>query len=409
MNNRQSRILAAAAAIAAVVLSAGTPALAQPPAQGPAQPSPNALTLEGSGITAILQNNINQGVAAANASLAANKNYHATISWSSDTWFPYMLQTQYKDRPNEFYVNKPFILTFDVSNISAKVAGVWVSYPFDRTISQSINVQIFCEGWQNGKGVLTYKAVFDPPYLDPDHSVLEDFLGLDFVPNYVDSKIQGALGSFPAGTQNTSTGQACYSLGVPTPAADAYEVDLQPTHRVVVATLPFSEMTVRILQVTRLTLHNRYGVVYEQVETPHLDFWAGWSRLHLDLPPMVEGQAYVPTTNAVLQTPVPPDSGQLVLIADMTYDGVSQEDSTFAVFGKSGNFGNGTQSIPTPKTWSEPPVNGGKPIFVTGNGYQLVVQIVSPLNLTRAPLAPVAPVSPVKPGIPITGIITLHP
>ena len=131
-----------------------------------------------------------------------------------------------------------------------------------------------------------------------------------------------------------------------------------------------SDISVPVLNVTRLTVHNRYGVVYEALETPHLDLWAFYSRIHLDLPPMVEGQSVVPATNAVIQTPVPGDNGQLVVIADMTYEGLAQEDSSVAVFGKSSNFGNGTQKIPTPKTWSEPPVNGGKPIFVTANGYQ---------------------------------------
>ena len=402
MNTRLSRTVA----IAAVILG-GTLANAQPPAQGPATPTPNALTLQGSGLTQILVDQTTKGVATANATLAASQSYHATINWSYDTWNPYVLQTQFKDRPNEFFVNKPYILTFDVSNISAKVSGVWVSYPFDRTISQAINVHISCEGWQTGKGALTYNVVFDPPYLDPDHSILEDFLGGDFVPNYVDSQIKSGLSGFPTGTQTIATGQACYSLGVPTPAADAYEVDLQPpSHRI--SALPLSEISVRVLNVTRLTAHNRYGVVYEALETPHLDLWAFYSRLHLDLPPMVEGQTVVPASNAVIQTPVPGDNGQLVVIADMTYDGLAQEDSSFAVFGKSSNFGNGTQKIPTPKTWSEPPVNGGKPIFVTANGYQVTLQISVPGNLSIATGA-TSPTLPVNPVRPVVGVGTLHP
>jgi hypothetical protein len=403
MNTRISRAVTIAAAIIFIAAMAN----AQPPAQGPQSPTQNALTLEGSGLTQMLVNSTNQGVATANANLAANQSKHATISWSYDTWFPYVAQTQYKDRPNEFYVNKSYILTFNVDNISTKEGGVWVPYPFSRTISQSIDIHILCEGWQTGKGALTYNVIFQPAYLDPDHSILEDFLGADFIPNYVDSQIRQAM-TFPGGTQVIQTGQACYSLGVPSPPADAYAFDLQPTHRVSV--LPVPEISIRVMSVTRLALHNRYGVLYEVLETPHLDLWAFWSRLHLDLPSMVEGQTVVPATNAVIRTPVPGDNGQLVLIADMTYDGLPQEDSAFAVFGKSSNFGNGTQKLTTPKTWWEPPsdLTHGKPIMWTGDGYQVILEISSPTNRTNAPIL-TAPSTPVSTGRPVGTVGTVHP
>jgi hypothetical protein len=148
------------------------------------------------------------------------------------------------------------------------------------------------------------------------------------------------------------------------------------------------------------------------VETPGLQLWANNSATSLVLPPMMEGQTFVPTTNAAVQTPIPAN-GQLVLIANMVYQGLPQEDSTYAVFDKSTNFGSGTQTLAMPKTWTDfTPVlrPGTKPIVVSmiGEGYEVTLGIsVGPPNLLTQPVTPVQLVTPVQPVMPIVGI--LHP
>jgi hypothetical protein len=388
MNTRFSRTLAIANAVAAAVIFMGAPANAQPPAQGPAAPSPNAFPFQHSGVTNILSTAVNQAIAGASKQLPGL----VSLSWSYDTWSPSVFQTQFQDRPNEFYVKIPYILTYTAS----------VPLVASLNFTQALDVDFYCEGWQTGQGKLTIKQVLYPPYFDQDQfSIPAEILQ---IPSLVNPVIQAALAQFPSGTQTSTTSQACYSLGA---SGDAYLVDLSPTtHRVGGASAvasALSEIRVRVLQVSRST-----SAAYEPLEKPSLYLWAGFSTMRLDLPPMVPGQTFVPTTNAVIQTPVPPDNGQLVLIADITYSDMMQEDSNYAVFGKSSNFGSGTQKLTTEKSWFMPAQNGNKPYKVYVDGYAVTLQITTPGNLSIA-TGTTAPGTPVTPVHPVVGVGTLHP
>ena len=151
---------------------------------------------------------------------------------------------------------------------------------------------------------------------------------------------------------------------------------------------PGPGITVRVLKVTRLALDDKGTPVYNAVETPYLQLWADYSLMSLTLPPMIEGQSFTPT-NAVVQTPIPTNGGQLVLIANMKYSGlqlpIGQTDSVYAVFGKVASFGNGIWNFETPKTYSDiipNPLKGGKPIIITttAGGYEVTVQISAPFT-----------------------------
>src|SRR5262252_252207 len=85
----------------------------------------------------------------------------------------------------------PYILSFDINNIQYK-EGVWLSYPWSRNISISLNLDVYCKGWQTGNGAITMVTEAQPPYLDRDHSlsdqIVDGFLG-GWLSNYVDSQI----------------------------------------------------------------------------------------------------------------------------------------------------------------------------------------------------------------------------
>lgn len=155
-------------------------------------------------------------------------------------------------------------------------------------------------------------------------------------------------------------------------------------------------MSVRVVNVTRMANGNEY----EALEKPHLNLWAFYSNLQLDLPPMVEGQTFIPTTNAVVETHVPSASSELIVIASMTYDGLPQDDSTWAIFGQSANFGAGTQTLVTPKKWYELIQGSTRPVWLTANGYQVTLQITLP-NVPTAPANPGTPIpfTPVPPPV----------
>jgi hypothetical protein len=363
MKTRPSRTLAIAIAAAAAIFYAA-PANAQAPPQGPAPPSPNANGIETAWYTGILGAQVKQAVAAKNQQLSGIEKL-GSLSWSADTISPYTVPTLYNDHPNEFYVDIPYNLAYTYTILGQSV-----------TISQSADIQVFCEGWQTGAGVLTVNAVLQMPFFDTDQfSVIADALHL---PSLVESQVQSELQSITWGTFPIPAGQACSSLGVTRAVPDQQNSVLfdspAPKSPVPPVVTQATTMTVRLLKVTRMA----NGGEYQALETPHLSLWAFYSNLQLDLPPMVEGQTYTPTTNAVVQTPVPSANGELILIAAMTYDGLGREDCMYAIFGHSANFGSGTQNLITPKSWAEIIPTSTKPIWIYANGYQLTLQISWP-------------------------------
>jgi hypothetical protein len=392
--NRKSTMLPLAAfAVALVCLKTPTTANAQgaPPAQGPASPTASATgSLSLNAITATIKSVIDQKVSEENVALTYTKciwmtypvvkqycfqAHKAVISASLQGWPASMSQTQYSDRPNQKIATIHYIATYTVSDIE--------NYPFSRTITQSIEMDASCEQWYTGQGALTFTAKVQPAYLEGDHSFVEDAVGAllnGAIPSYVDSQIRQALSSFPSGSITNSTALVCSTLGV-APGGTAVVFDGAAR---VLNTSFLPQISVRIMQVRRLTTHDLTGaVVYYPLETPNIELYAGFSRLQLNLPQMVEGQVYIPPSNAVIQTPVPPDTGQLVLIGNTRYNEMYTEDSQFAVFTKASNFGNGTQLLSIPKTWSAWNSIIKKPIWYRTGGYELTLQITvqSPIVL----------------------------
>jgi hypothetical protein len=377
MNTITKRLSVISSTIVAALVVLGGPAQAQyPPAQGPAQPSKNAHNLETSEYTFLLGAIIKNAINTENKKLPVG-----SLSWAADMPSPYVIQTLNQDRPNEFYVDIPELLTYTYS------AG-----PVSLNFTQSADFSVSCEGWQTGSGTLTVSVNVQQAQFDPDQ-----------VPAQVLPVIQSLLQSVTSGTSTIRAGQACSSLGLGSTTksgqSDYAILYDTPTAKFRPPTGQIG-VTVRVLKVTRLA----NGGHYEAMETPQLTLWAFYSSLQLDLPAMTEGQTYVPATSAVVETPVPSASGELVVIASMTYSDLQNEDTTFAVFGHSSNFGSGTQNLVTPKKYPIPnpnPAATNKPIIATANGYQVALQIVGPPTSARpSNPAPAKPVTPRTPGDP---------
>ncbi|MFN7934112.1 MAG: hypothetical protein U0R19_12350 [Bryobacteraceae bacterium] len=359
---------------------------AQPPAQGPAPATVNAHSLPITAITGKVMEIVNGIVADQNAALATDPNYRAVISVTPTIYSPAMVSTANLDRPNEFAALTPYFLSYKVTGLKANVAGVWVSYPFDRTLYQSIYVQTTCDGWYKGRGVLKHVTRAEAPTLDTDHTFLEEafsFLLVNRLPTYIDQQMTLRLANIPAIVAEVPTTNACNTLGVSTKAQgfpfDTINYDAFP----VIPQVAPNSLTVTLLQVKRLPLKRLSGQpVYDPVEEPALEFWADFANLHFNLPPMVENQVWFAPAKATVTVPVPPSSRQLVLIGNMVYDGGNSEDASWVSFGKSADFGNGVKVFRIMKNWFEPAPKGGRPIKSTGPGYEVTVRIATPVTST---------------------------
>ncbi|HYR86140.1 MAG TPA: hypothetical protein VE422_18785 [Terriglobia bacterium] len=321
----------------------------------------------------------------------------AIITVTKKRYSPWLAQTLYPDRPNE---NQALISYFMIYNLSQiwGCSGVCFDYPFSRTVSQSIDLYMACAGWQTGTGGLTVTTVLAPAYMDHDHSLLEDTLfGIlwnNVIPGFVDSRIRSALSSFGAGTSSKKLGTTdsdgvfhptlCNRLGVSSfsdaPSLESVNFDFIRPPR-----FPnlLQQITVQITQVRRLSVHDfNGGVIRYPTEYPQLEFYAGYSKLVLTLPPMLEGQTYFPTATAAVSVPVPPSTGKLVLIATMWETAHNIRDPGFVVFDSSSNWGSGTRTLNTPKIWFELNPIFRKPILMRAKGYELTLQITTPTFTT---------------------------
>jgi hypothetical protein len=363
---------------------------AVPPPLGPPAPTDPIGDLGVQSIlTAVLRNKVDEAVAEINATNAmATSGVRAKVSWDFDVWGPSLFATQYTDRPNENYVNVPYILDFTIYDIEKHTSLGWISVPATRHITQSVDLQMFCDQWQTGQGHLKLVPHADPPYLENDQGTLEqvvDFFLAHTVTSYIDSKVRAKMSGFQASTGIGSLelpGQ-CDALGrnagSPTDLSD--DVIQFSYHPPRFRPLPtwWNQVTVQLTAVKRLVAHDLHGgVLYDAVETPAIEAYANYQHMYMQLPAMVEGQT-MPVNGPTMVLDRPGINGMMVLIGNIILP--SRTESAFNVYGAASNFGNGTQSLIVRKSYWMPanPRLGTKPYQIFVDAYELVFQVNAPV------------------------------
>jgi hypothetical protein len=361
---------------------------AQPPAQGPPLASANAASWPVFSFNNLVKAQVDTTVTSINSAIAARGDVHATIVPSVLSYSPLPQQTQYPDQPNSRYYSIPYILNFKVQNIEYK-KGIWLPYPWSRNISISMNLNISCNAWQTGNGTLTIVTAGQPPYLDPEHDTTEEivdqFLG-GWLIKYVDSQIMQGVSGVVSTSLNFGS---CVSLGAvhPDPNTTAFDAILwdKPTgtHHQSILTA-FNSVAVRPLSIKRLPAHAfGGGVLYQDVETPQLEFWADFGTWDYQLPQMVEGQEVTLSTAPNIAVPVPAPGNPLVIIAS-TAQTNGARDSAYETFSKETNFGSGIQTIIVNKVYWQPPQPPltTKPTKFLVPGYQITFQVTGPASVS---------------------------
>jgi hypothetical protein len=383
----QAKIYPATAFLAFAALLSGQ---SYPPAQGPPFVSgANIAEFQVSRwLTGPMKIEIDKKLDEINARLAEPGDFHARVSISEvKAYNPILWQTEYPDRPNHRYVGVDHIVKLRVSDISYK----GYPYPWGRSISISVVLKVFCNGWELGTGTVAVRGESDPPYLDPDpplsEEVVNGILG-GWLVDYLNSKIRQALGS--GGVFSVDFAGQCVSLGASGGSPDTHEDDLIRYNTPITrpGAPPGSEyqmpqMTVRPVRVKRLQAHRPGGgVVYDSVETPYLEVWSGFGHWSYQLPPMVELQEVVLPAPAIAVVPRPTSSTSLVVIANTIQNGGNSgtKDSAWRAFSSSSNFGSGIQTVAVRKTYWEPPQPPftTKPTIITIPGYEITFEVVVP-------------------------------
>ena len=172
------------AILAAITLTAVSVARAQiSPPIGPETYRSDAKQLGVSILTGMVKTTVDKIVTDTNAELARQGKSIRIQALPFKSWPPRREATQYTNRPNEWFIKIPTMI------------GINVDIPVvaDRQIYYPLDLNLTCNGWQTGSGVVKVTAKPGPPSVEGG-SILEDVI---HVRDYVDSQVKSHLPQSP--------------------------------------------------------------------------------------------------------------------------------------------------------------------------------------------------------------------
>lgn len=344
------------------------------PAIGPDSYRSDAKQLGTGILTGMVKSTAEQAVADANTML---KNQGSSIRVQMlpfKFWSPSRFQTQYTNRPNEWYVKIPTMIGI---NIDIPVVA-------DRQIYYPIDLNISCDKWFTNNGVVKITAQPGPPSVEGD-SIIEDVI---HIRDYIDSQVRSHLPGIAAMTQNIPNSQ-CVTLGA-SPSngtSDAFSfIAWDPPGRRIVsgATAAFPRLDVTFTMLKRLQARGNGAVLYSPTENFRLDLFANMTQIQTPVLTMKEGDELPLNLQPIVVSPLL-DMLVIVVNADQEPLG-STQDSAFVSALKSASYSPGTHTMQIPKHYIIPPgPTNRKPIIATVPAYELtyVVKYSSPTRIMQ--------------------------
>lgn len=279
-------------------------------------------------------------------------------------------QTQYIDRPNEWFYQLVFI------------AGIQVHIPnwFDRQVYLPININVSCEDWfLKGGGKLHIASQAQPASFEGG-SWEEDAPGLSIIRDIVNNLVKNGFGG--AGPTDTVWG-TCTTLGahmVPPPndkySAVVWDDPTSPGHVVLnPASLDWmGSLTVTFKTLKRLTLHINNAPLYAPTETIVLQTYANHTLSETQPLTMSENDSVALKLEPVnLGAPLP---DPLVVLVNIIQQSENPEDSDFDKWPKSVNFSPGTHTLKISKRFTHPADAAHlKPFLAYLPGYELTYTV----------------------------------
>lgn len=362
-----------------------------PPAQGPDAPGPNASSLPAAVITGMVKAKVEEALAKINADLAEREDVRAKLAYSFTEYQPRIVSTQYEDRPNQRYVKIPYIFTYTVYDMQKHTAVGWIGYPWTRKISQSIDINISCNGWFTRFGQLAVSGDIDPPYLEAGHSISEQAVWAfvnGWLPDHIDSQIRQLLRNMNTSFTSTGLNLPCNRLGVATVSQGFPFNSIEySVNRFGHFDIPLpDDITVRVLKIKRLRARANGQPLYHDTEDITVDFYVNQQPGTLGTFTMNEEQE-APITNSSIRLHRPGQNGNLILIFNVRQnDNPFTVDSDFQVYTSATNFGRGVRTIQVFKSYWQPPRPPlNKPLKVQIAAYEITYEIVAPPPIVIGP------------------------
>ena len=346
------------------VLALPSLAQGQPPPVGPAthrsdqSPQISAGVLINS-VKSIVQQSVNN----ANDTLKKQGSSIRVEALPLQFWSPDREATAYPNRPNQWYVKLPMIV------------GINVNIPVvsDRQIYIPVDLNISCNGWQTGSGVVRIDAQPGPVSVEGGN-IVEEMLSIkDYITGQVESHLVGI-----APTTLTLPMSQCVTIGSRSSQVSdpfAFIAWDHPQRILVPGAQALPPLEVAFLRLKRLTARGRNGILYYPTENIVLETYANYTPNQSAVLTMREGdEVNLSMAPSVVRSPL---LDSLVLIANINQQTTSGlQDSAFAVSFRSANFSPGAHTLQIPKHYFEPPGPGHtKPLQLSVPAYELTYNV----------------------------------
>jgi hypothetical protein len=253
--------------------------------------------------------------------------------------------------------------------------NISIPHTSDRQLIYPLDLNVTCDRWFTGNGVVTYTAVTGPPDIQGGN-VLENLVQ---VRNLIDNRVKSSLSAI--GTQVQTFNNPCVTIG-----ASPSNIETQnsfiawdaPVRRPVdVAGRVGSHLEITFLKLKRLAASGNGQLLYSPVENVQLDAYANFGERQSHSLTFREGdEVSLNLTPVIINAPLP---NILVVIASINQPGGSADDTSFWSAPSSANFSPGEHTLQIPKHYVIPGGGPGhlKPTIVATPGYELTYKVVS--------------------------------
>jgi len=365
--------------VLAFILAVSSLAHGQPPPVGPNSYRSDQSPQIGVGLlTNQVKTIVQQSVNNANNNLQQQGSSIRVQALPLQSWAPSRFATEYKNRPNQYYVKLPMIVGINVS-IPAPASDRQIYIPLDLNVS--------CDGWQTGSGVVRIDTQPGPVSVEGGN-ILEEIVGVkDYITNQVESHLPGI-----AAMTQTLPMSKCATIGAPPssqypdPSFSFIAWDPPPRQTVVTGVLALPPLSVTFLRLKRLAARSVNGILYYPTENIVLETYANYTHNQSPVLTMREGdELNLNMAPSVVRSPL---LDSLVLIANINQQATTGlQDSAFDAWLRSANFSPGVHTLQITKSyWVPPGPQNRKPYEVKVPAYELTynVRYASP-NVLRQP------------------------
>jgi hypothetical protein len=315
-------------------------------------------------LTGMVKSTVQQIVTDTNAELSRQGKSIRIQMLPFKFYSPLRLATEYTNRPNEWFIKIPTMIGI---NVDIPVAA-------DRQIYYPLDLNLTCNGWQTGNGVIKVTAQPGPPSVEGG-SIIEDVL---HVRDYIDSQVRSHLPQMAAITQTIPNSQ-CVTLGASpgngTADPFAFIAWDAPIRRPIGGTVAIPRLEVTFVKLKRLAARGNGALLYSPTENIMLDVYANFNERQANNLTMKENDE-IPLNIRTIVFNVPlPDS--LVIIANINQLPLgSTQDSAFAAALRTASYSPGVHILQIPKHYVVPIGPGNrKPYIASTPAYELTYKV----------------------------------